>query len=65
MSEILSECLKTDFEVFLNYTKHHLAKVETAFYAGDIAGVEDARSKVNNNLAHMERIITALKSQKE
>ena len=65
MSEILSECLKTDFEVFLNYTKYHLAKVERAFYAGDIAGVEDARSKANNNLAHMERIITALKSQKE
>ena len=65
MSEVLVDALKRDFEVFAGYTQHHLAKMEKFFDSGDISGVAEAKVKVVDNLAHMERILDALKSHKE
>lgn len=65
MSDKLTACLKEDFKVFLRYTQHHLAKMEKFFDSGDISGAAEAKVKVIDNLAHMERILAALKSHKE
>ena len=64
-ADSLAACLREDFKVSLRYTQHHLAKMEKFFDSGDISGVAEAKVKVVDNLAHMERILDALKSHKE